>query len=82
MWFLSGSRYQIDHLRVRRKGPAGAGMFLWVNGATARAELLTQTILVKAFRGDLVPTEAELARRVGRNYGPASALLHFIRVER
>jgi type I restriction enzyme, S subunit len=43
--------------------------------ATARADKLTQAILAKAFRGELVPTEAELARREGRSYEPASALL-------
>jgi len=42
---------------------------------TARAEKLTQAILAKAFRGELVPTEAELARREGRSYEPAPALL-------
>jgi type I restriction enzyme S subunit len=42
---------------------------------TARAEKLTQAILVKAFRGELVPSEAELARLEGRSYEPASALL-------
>lgn len=50
--------------------------------ATARAEKLTQAILAKAFRGELVPTEAELARREGRSYEPASALLARIRSER
>lgn len=49
--------------------------------ATARAEKLTQAILAKAFRGELVPTEAELARREGRTYEPASALLERIRTE-
>lgn len=34
-----------------------------VAAATARAERLTQAILAKAFRGELVPTEADLARR-------------------
>jgi len=43
--------------------------------ATARAEKLTQSILTKAFRGELVPTEAELARHYGREYEPAFALL-------
>lgn len=43
--------------------------------AMARAEKLTQSILTKAFRGELVPTEAELARREGRTYESASALL-------
>lgn len=47
--------------------------------ATARADKLTQAILAKAFRGELVPTEAELARREGRSYEPASALLARIR---
>jgi len=42
--------------------------------ATARSEKLTQAILAKAFRGELVPREAELARREGRDYEPASAL--------
>jgi type I restriction enzyme S subunit len=50
--------------------------------ATTRAEKLTQAILAKAFRGELVPTEAELARREGRDYEPASALLERIRAER
>jgi type I restriction enzyme S subunit len=46
-----------------------------VAAATARADRLTQAILAKAFRGELVPTEAELARRESRPYEPASALL-------
>jgi type I restriction enzyme S subunit len=43
---------------------------------------LPQAILAKAFRGELVPTEAELARREGRDYEPASVLLERIRSER
>jgi type I restriction enzyme S subunit len=43
--------------------------------ATARTTKLTQAILAKAFAGELVPTEAELARREGRSYEPASMLL-------
>jgi type I restriction enzyme S subunit len=50
--------------------------------ATARAEKLTQAILAKAFRGELVPTEAELARREGRSYESASELLARIKSER
>ena len=50
--------------------------------AMARAEKLTQAILTKAFRGELVPTEAELARREGRSYEPASDLLARIKSER
>jgi type I restriction enzyme S subunit len=53
-----------------------------VVAATARAEKLTQAILAKAFCGELVPTEAELARREGREYEPASALLERIKAER
>jgi hypothetical protein len=41
----------------------------------ARAEKLTQAILAKAFRGELVPTEAELARQEGRSYESAAELL-------
>ncbi len=53
-----------------------------VAAATARAEKVTQAILAKAFRGELVATEAELARREGRAYEPASALLERIRAQR
>jgi len=53
-----------------------------VAAATARAEKLPQSILAKAFRGELVPTEAELARREGRSYEPASELLARIKSER
>ncbi len=48
-------------------------------GGKWRAERLTQAILGKAFRGELVPTEADLARAEGRPYEPASALLARIR---
>ncbi len=53
-----------------------------VAAATARSDKLTPAILAKAFRGELVPTEAELARREGRDYEPAAVLLERIRVER
>jgi type I restriction enzyme, S subunit len=53
-----------------------------LGAATLRAERLTQAILAKAFRGELVPTEAELARREGREYEPASVLLERIKNER
>jgi type I restriction enzyme S subunit len=49
--------------------------------ATARAEKLTQAILAKAFRGELVPTEAELARREGRKYETAAELLERVQGE-
>jgi type I restriction enzyme S subunit len=45
----------------------------------ARAERLRQSILKRAFEGRLVPTEAELARRDGRDYEPADVLLRRIR---
>ena len=53
-----------------------------VEAATKRAAKLTQAILAKAFRGELVRTEAELARREGRDYEPASDLLERIRADR
>lgn len=40
---------------------------------------MTQAILAKAFRGELVLTEAELARQEGRDDEPASVLLERIR---
>jgi type I restriction enzyme, S subunit len=46
---------------------------------TNYCDSLTQSILAKAFRGELVPTEAELARREGREYEPASVLLERIK---
>jgi type I restriction enzyme S subunit len=52
-----------------------------VEAATRHADKLTQAILAKAFRGELVPTEAELARREGRSYEPASVLLESIKSE-
>jgi type I restriction enzyme S subunit len=47
--------------------------------ATAGAKKLAQSILAKAFRGELVPTEAELARRECREYESAAELLARIR---
>ena len=46
--------------------------------ASTRADKLVQAILDKAFRGELVPTEAELARQEGREYEPAAAVLERI----
>ena len=46
-----------------------------IQAASARVEKTTQAILAKAFRGELVPTEAELARRDGRPYESAADLL-------
>jgi type I site-specific restriction endonuclease len=53
-----------------------------VSTANLRADKLTQSILAKAFRGELVPTEAELARHEGREYEPASVLLERIKKKR
>ena len=43
---------------------------------------LAQSLLARAFRGELVPTEAALARREGRDSAPASALLARILAQR
>jgi len=53
-----------------------------VAAASLRAEKLTQAILAKAFRGELVSTEAELAHREGRSYESASELLARIKSDR
>jgi type I restriction enzyme S subunit len=53
-----------------------------LSAAALRSNKLTQSILAKAFRGELVTTEAELARREGRKYEPASVLLERIWAER
>lgn len=46
--------------------------------AQGEVDRLSQSILAKAFRGELVPSEAELARREGREYEPAPELLNRI----
>jgi hypothetical protein len=55
-------------------------LFALVDNVEQRAKLgsvgserLVQAVLTKAFRGELVPTEAELARREGREYEPGAA---------
>jgi len=53
-----------------------------VAAVTACVDRLTQAILAKAFRGELVPTEAELARREGREYESAAKLRERTRAER
>lgn len=50
-----------------------------VVSASFRADRLTQALLAKAFRGQLVPTEAELARQEGRPFETADDLLARIR---
>lgn len=50
--------------------------------AEGGAAILPESILTRAFRGDLVPTEAELARQEGRDYEPASVILERLAAER
>lgn len=50
-----------------------------LRAAQTRVDKLTQAVLAKAFRGELVPTEADLARREARPYEPAHELLARIR---
>lgn len=50
--------------------------------ADAHVERLRQAILAKAFRGELVPTEHELAALEGRDYESAEQLLARLRAER
>jgi type I restriction enzyme S subunit len=50
--------------------------------AKEHVDKLPQSILARAFRGELVTTEAELAGREGRDYEPASVLLERIQQER
>ena len=52
-----------------------------VEVARKRVTALTQSILAKAFRGELVPTEAELAAAEGREFESAAELLERIRSE-
>ena len=43
---------------------------------------LRQSILAKAFSGELVETEAEIARREGRDYETAKVLIERVKKER
>lgn len=53
-----------------------------IDHALAEAERLPRAILERAMRGELVPTEAELARLDGREYEPTTVLLDRIRADR
>ena len=53
-----------------------------VSAARERTEKMRQSVLSKAFSGELVETEAELARRECRDYEPADVLLERIKAER
>jgi type I restriction enzyme S subunit len=49
-----------------------------VAAAREKTERLRQSVLAKAFSGELVPTEAEIARQEGRGYESAGELLERI----
>lgn len=53
-----------------------------VVAAKKKTEQLRQSILTKAFSGELVPIEAELARQEGRDYESAEVLLERVKAER
>lgn len=53
-----------------------------LDGIARRSATLAQSILAKAFRGELVPTEAALARSEGREYESAAQLLARVHAER
>ena len=53
-----------------------------VAAAREKTEKLRQSILAKAFSGELVETEAEIARREGRDYETAEVLLERIKKEK
>ncbi len=53
-----------------------------VAAAREKTEKLRQSILAKAFSGELVETEAEIARREGRGYETAEVLIERIKEER
>jgi len=53
-----------------------------VSAAREKTEKLRQSILAKAFSGQLVETEAEIARREGRDYETAEVLLEKIKAEK
>jgi type I restriction enzyme S subunit len=67
--------------RVKALFKLGVAIERRVATASVRDEKLAQAILSKAFRGELVPTEAELARREGRTYEPASKLVARIKAK-
>jgi hypothetical protein len=68
--------------RKRRIGPQLEAQGWQVVPVDTLPSAQPQAILAKAFRGELVSTEAELARREGRSFERASALLERIKAER
>lgn len=59
-----------------------AGIEAKVASSTERAEKLWKTIMLRALRGELVPTESEIAGGEGRGFEPAPDLLDRISGER
>ncbi|AKB81702.1 Type I restriction-modification system, specificity subunit S [Methanosarcina barkeri 3] len=53
-----------------------------VTAAREKTEKLRQSILAKAFSGQLVETEAEIAKREGRDYEKAEVLRERIKAEK
>lgn len=59
---------------------ASADQVEWrIAKAQSEVDQLCPSLLAKGFRGELVPTEAELARREGRSFEPAGDILEKIR---
>lgn len=61
--------------RIERLLALADSVVIQARSAHRRAEVLREALLARAFRGDLVPTEAELARAEGRSYESAEDLL-------
>lgn len=61
---------------------SAAAIALRLDHALVRADELQQAILAQALSGQLLPTEAELARAEGRSYETAEELLARVRRER
>ena len=65
--------------RVRQRLDKIDEMAAHVDGARERLDHLDRSVLAKAFRGELVETEAERARREDRDYETAAELLKRVR---
>ena len=61
--------------RVKQLFDFADGIEKRLGHATTAVERLTESVLTKAFAGELVATEAEIAAREGRQFEPASVLL-------
>jgi type I restriction enzyme S subunit len=65
--------------RVRQRLDKINEMATHIDGARERLDHLDRSVLAKAFRGELVETEAERARREDRDYETAAELLQRVR---